>query len=174
MLNVKSTLGLKTKIAAIAAVLMTSLPAHAISINPGDIVSRAFDMFPGDPVSEFDFEPSVPLQVTIITTSGTGVANGDLDLVRFGIGEATTGFASITESMGAASAEGELPSFFAGEPFTLNFASDGTVEDVVLTFTLITEEVPAITPVPLPASGLMLGGLLLLGAGGAAARRYFK
>ena len=175
MLNVMPNLGWKSKIAAIAAILMTSLPSYAVPIDPGDGILETFDIDAGGSAA-FDFEPTSPLRVSIVSIGASGfVDSADLAMVLFGVNGADTSFTMFTDNGPTSSAEGALPSFFATDPFTINFNAAGTTEEVGATFTFVTSEVEEALPVvPLPASGLMLGGLMLLGLGGAAARRYFS
>lgn len=171
MLNVISKFGWNAKIAALAAVVLTALPAHALTLNPGDNVLNTFELSPSETM-EFSFEPSENLLVSIISVAGSGFPEGnDLASVLFGINGADTGFTMFSNNGLTSSAEGMLPSFFASTPFTVNFAAPGTANDVGITYTFVTQSVETITPVPLPASGLMLGLVLLVGGGLALRRR---
>lgn len=171
MLNVKMNFGWKAKLAALAALVMTSLPVHAVPLSPGSEVLQTFNLAPNSSETSL-FEPTQNLFVSIISVAGAGFPLGDdLALVRFGVNGADTAFETFSANDMTSNAVGSLPSFFASEPFTVDFTATGAERSVGITYTLVTEEVPV---VPLPASGMMLGGLLLLGLGGVAARRYLK
>ena len=172
MLNVKTKHGWKTKIAALTALFLTSLPVHAVPLSPGDNVLNSFNLAP-DSMEAFFFEPTENLRVSIISVAGSGFPDGnDLASVLFGVDGADTGFTTFSNNGLTSSAEGSLASFFTSEPFSVDFATPGTAESVGITYTFVAEEVPFVTPVPLPASGLMLGIALLACGGWAAHRRY--
>ncbi|MEO1025352.1 MAG: hypothetical protein AAFX07_07320 [Pseudomonadota bacterium] len=173
MLNALLRCWSKTRLAAAIALLLTTLPAHAIPLSPGDNVLNSFNLAPASTAS-FDFEPTGELQVSIISIAGSGFPSGDdLSAVLFGIDGADTGFTTFSNNGLTSSAEGMLPSFFVSTPFSLDFATPGAAESVGITYTFVAEEVPFVTPVPLPASGLMLG-LILLACGGWAVHRRYK
>lgn len=150
----------------IAAFATTVLPGSTSAIAAGDSFDSSFTLG-GNANATFDFTTSTPVKISDIATSGTGHSNGaDLSTVLFGIGTATTPFASIISNGSVASAAGLLNGFVTSAPFTLAFDTGATANDVGLTFSF--DVLPVSSAVPVPAAGVLL--LSAFGFGGGLAR----
>lgn len=156
-------------LAAVAAVAIP-LGAQTAVVSTTDLVAGQFFtgaevLVPGNLI-EFQFNVLQRLKIDQFSLSGTGNdAGADLSDVRFGFSLPTTvPFTTVTSQGSSAFAGGFLPGsvFAAGDTFSV-FLSDGIINPVSLTLSFST------ATVPLPAAGLLLGPILLLG--GVVARR---
>lgn len=156
------------------AAAMFLLPAAAgaatvttADLTAGEFVSAAGVLAPGDQL-EFRYNVLQDLNIASIAVSGTGNSSGlDLAAARFGYtSPATSMFTDITTDGTSTFGGGFLPglTLLAGEMFSV-FFDDGIDESIAVTLSFQT----APAPIPVPASGVLLGGVLL--AIGAFAKR---
>ena len=161
-------MGYNIKTTALAAVAALALPlsAGAATLNVGDSDTNAFVLSSGQTAS-FSYEPTAKLRVSIVTTSGTDTASAaNLMKVLFGVNGATQHFTTYTIPDSTASAEGQIATFTTSSPFTIDFSAFDISSKVSLGYSFNTF---AVSTVPVPAAGLLLGGVVA--AGGAFARR---
>lgn len=112
---------------------------------------------------DFRFTVLEDLRIPEFSLSGTG-KNGEADVedIRFGFVEPVTNqFTTVSSVGGAAAGFGFLDgmTFDTGSMFSVIF-EDGITDDVAVTVSFGTE---SISPIPLPATGLLLAPFLLAG-----------
>lgn len=154
--------------ATAAAVSMPALANAATVVSTNNIFadesySFAGVILPGE-IIEFRFFVMEDLQIDDFSLSGTGTdAEEDLLAITFGrFNPPTQGFSEI-QNIGSVSAglgflDGET--FQSGDAFSI-FVEDGIDNDVAVT---VSFEADSISPIPLPASGLLMLPFLLGGA----------
>ena len=155
-----------TALAAVAALALPLSAGAATTLNVGDSDTNAFTLNSGDTAS-FAYTPTSNMRISIVTTSGTDTAAAaNLMKILFGVNGATQHFSTYSIPDSTASAEGQIATFTTSSPFTIDFSAFGTSSKVSLGYSFNTFSV---STVPVPAAGIMLGGVML--AGGAFARR---
>lgn len=139
-------------------------------LSAGQFISVSGTLVPGDQL-EFRYNVRQDLEIGSIAVSGTGNSSGlDLTASRFGYtSPATLMFTDITTVGTSTFGGGFLAGLklVTGDVFSV-FFEDGVSEPISVTLSFVTT--PA--AIPVPASGVLMGGVLL--ALGAIARRGRK
>lgn len=143
---------------------------YTTAVNPASVTaSYSFTLNPGGQVT-YTFAPTVETTF-YFTFSATG-QQVDLANVSYGFFEHDNFFSDYTVNGPIFGASAGF-SFTTSEAFSVGFF-DGVSSDVGTTFTYyaIPETTPpVVSPVPLPAAGLLLGGVIAALGGTAAVRR---
>lgn len=163
-------------LATATAVSMPALASAAVitydnNVSLNQNYSFSGVIAPGDDL-QFRFTVLDDLFIPNFAVSASGNdAKADVEEIRFGLIQPVTGEFTLIEAVGdVASGLGfiEGMAFDAGDMFSV-FFSDGIENDVAVTVSFGSE---ALSPVPLPAGGLLMVPFLL--AGGIAAWRRRK
>jgi hypothetical protein len=154
-------------LATAAAISIPSLANSAVivfnnTLSADQNYSYANVIQPGD-MLEYRFSVLEELLIENFSVSATGNnAEADVEDIRFGFVEPLTGLFTTIQSIGTVAAGvGFLDgmTFAVGSVFSVIF-DDGITNDVAVTLSFGTETV---SPVPLPATGLLLAPFLLAG-----------
>lgn len=166
---------MKHAVAAALAVVLPAMANAATVVVPNSIsvngqYSFAHVISPGETV-QFLFTVLDDLTIDSFSVAGTGTNGGsDIRDIAFGMMQPVTQHFSSVSAVGQAAAGfGFLTggTFAMGDVFSV-FFQDGITDDVGLTLSF---ETVAVAPVPLPAAGMMLAPVLLVGGAAALRRR---
>ena len=154
---------------ALPAAAGASTVTYTTDLVVGQVVSEATVIYPGDEI-QYTYNVLEDLDILSFSLSATGNSSGgDVADITFGFtSPGTNGYTTITVVGTSAFGGGFLPGLqlSAGDTFSI-FYGDGIINPVAVTLSFLTV---APAPIPIPASGILLGAALL-GAVAFAARR---